>query len=374
MKSSYVHVSAEPATINIAPEGVQPVEFIEYMQTSGHEELAVWTDPANGVKAFIAIHDRTLGPALGGTRIWPHPTDEDAIMDVLRLSRAMTYKSAAAGLLLGGGKGLIVADPRTDKTEAMFRSYGRFVESLGGRYVTTEDVGANAQNMAWIAEETQHVVGLPEEMGGSGNPAGMTGFGVFQAMRACAEAAWGNESLEGRRVAVQGFGNAASSLASHLVEVGAELIVTDIHDDALQRAAGLPRTSLVSPDAIYDADCDVFAPCALGGVLNAATLPRLRCQVVCGAANNQLATPQDARRLVNRGIVYAPDFIANAGGVTNVYFEIGQPYDREGARAHTATIHETMQRVLAIADAEGVTTAEAANHLAEERLEAARQA
>ena len=369
-----MHVSAESATINIAPEGVKPVEFIEYMQTSGHEELAVWTDPANGVKAFIAIHDRTLGPALGGTRIWPHPTDEDAIMDVLRLSRAMTYKSAAAGLLLGGGKGLIVADPRTDKTEAMFRSYGRFVESLGGRYVTTEDVGANAQNMAWIAEETQHVVGLPEEMGGSGNPAGMTGFGVFQAMRACAEAAWGNDSLEGRRVAVQGFGNAASSLAAHLLEVGAELIVTDIHDDALQRAAGLPCTSLVSPDAIYDADCDVFAPCALGGVLNAATLPRLRCQVVCGAANNQLATPEDARRLVKRGIVYAPDFIANAGGVTNVYFEIGQPYDREGARAHTATIHETMQRVLTIADAEGVTTAEAANHLAEERLEAARQA
>ena len=350
------------------------MEFIEYMQASGHEELAVWTDPANGVKAFIAIHDRTLGPSLGGTRIWPHPTDEDAIMDVLRLSRAMTYKSAAAGLNLGGGKGLIVADPRTDKTEAMFRSYGRFVESLGGRYVTTEDVGANAQNMVWIAEETQHVVGLPEELGGSGNPAGMTGFGVFQAMRACAEAAWGSDSLEGRRVAIQGFGNAASSLAAHLVEAGAELIVTDIHDDALQRAAGLPCTSLVSPDAIYDVECDVFAPCALGGTLNEATLPRLRCDVICGAANNQLATPEDAQRLVERGIVYAPDFIANAGGVTNVYFEIGQPYDREGARAHTATIYENMQRILAIADAEGITTAEAANRLAEERLMAARTA
>ena len=348
------------------------MEFIEYMQASGHEELAVWTDPTNGVKAFIAIHDRTLGPALGGTRIWPHPTDEDAIMDVLRLSRAMTYKSAAAGLLLGGGKGLIVADPRTDKTEAMFRSYGRFVESLGGRYITTEDVGANAQNMAWIAQETQHVVGLSEELGGSGNPAGMTGFGVFQAMRACAEAVWGNDSLDGRRVAIQGFGNAASSLASHLVEAGAELIVTDIHDDALQRAADLPRTSLVTPDAIYDAECDVFAPCALGGVLNEATLPRLRCQVICGAANNQLSTPEDAHRLTKRGIVYAPDFIANAGGVTNVYFELGQPYDREAARAKTASIHETMQRVLAIADAEGVTTAEAANRLAEERLAAGR--
>ena len=350
------------------------MEFIDYMQSNGHEELAVWTDPANGMKAFIAIHDRTLGPALGGTRIWPHPTDEAAVMDVLRLSRAMTYKSAAAGLNLGGGKGLIVADPRTDKTEALFRSYGRFVESLGGRYVTTEDVGANAQDMAWIAQETQHVVGLPEEMGGSGNPAGMTGFGVFQAMRACAEAAWGSDSLKGRRVAIQGFGNAASSLAAHLVEAGADLVVTDIHDDALQRATSLPRTSIVPPDAIYDAECDVFAPCALGGVLNEATLPRLRCAVVCGAANNQLAAPEDALRLAERGIVYAPDFIANAGGVTNVYFEIGHPYDREQARAHTATIYGTMQRVLAIASADGVTTAEAANRLAEERLAAARAA
>ena len=350
------------------------MDFIDYMQANGHEEFAVWTDPPAGLKAFIAVHDRTLGPALGGTRIWPHYTDEDAIMDVLRLSRAMTYKSAAAGLALGGGKGLIMADPRTDKTEAMFRSYGRFVESLGGRYVTTEDVGANAQNMAWIAEETRHVVGLAKELGGSGNPAVMTGFGVFQAMRACAEAAWGSDALEGRRVAIQGYGNAASSLAGHLVEAGAELIVTDIHDEAKQRAAGLPRTTVVDADAIYDVQCDVFAPCALGGVLNEATLPRLTCAIVCGAANNQLATPEDARRLKERGVIYAPDFIANAGGVINVSFELGAAYDPDAARAKTAGIYGTMRRVLEVADAEGITTADAANHIAEERIARAREA
>ena len=349
------------------------MEFIDFMQANGHEEFAVWTDPKAGLKAFIAVHDRTLGPALGGTRIWPHPTDELAIMDVLRLSRAMTYKSAAAGLPLGGGKGLIVADPRTDKTEAMFRSYGRFVESLGGRYITTEDVGANAENMAWVAQETGHVVGLPREAGGSGNPAIMTGFGVFQAMRACAQAAWGGDSLEGRRVAIQGYGNAATSLAGHLVDAGAELIVTDIHDEARRRAAELPRTTVVDADAIYDAECDVFAPCALGGVLNENTIPRIRARIVCGAANNQLATPEDAKRVQERGIVYAPDFIANAGGVINVSFEVGAAYDEGAAYAKTATIYDTLQRVLQLADAEGITTAEAANRLAEQRLAVARE-
>lgn len=348
------------------------MEFIDYMQANGHEELAVWTDPCAGVKAFIAIHDRTLGPALGGVRIWPHPTDEAAVMDVLRLSKAMTYKSAAAGLPLGGGKGLILADPRTDKTEAMFRSYGRFVDSLGGRYVTTEDVGADARNMEWVAKETEHVVGLSEESGGSGNPAAVTGYGVFQAMRACAEAVWGSGSLRGKRVAVQGFGNAAASLARYLVEAGAELIVTDLYEEAKQRAAQLPRTEIVDAGAIYDVECDVFAPCALGGVLSEATIPRLKCAVVCGAANNQLAAPQDAERLTAREVLYAPDYIANAGGVTNVYFELGRAYDRDAALAKTAEIYDTMKRVIETAHRQGATTAAAADCIAEARLRAAR--
>ena len=222
------------------------MHFVEFMHSNGHQELAVWTDPAVVLKAFIAIHDTTLGPALGGTRIWPHPSDEAAIMDALRLSRAMTYKSAAAGLPLGGGKGLIVADPHKDKTEAMLRSYGRFVESLGGRYITTEDVGATGQDMEWIAKETSHVVGLPQSAGGSGNPAVVTGFGVYQAMRACAEDVWGSDSLEGRTVAMQGFGNVASSLARHLTGAGARLVVADIDPGAresfiLRRTPNSPR-------------------------------------------------------------------------------------------------------------------------------------
>ena len=349
------------------------MRFVEYMQKKGHRELAVWTDTETGLKAFIAIHDLTLGPALGGTRIWPHATDEDAIMDVLRLARAMTYKSAAAGLDLGGGKGLILADPRKDKTEALLRSYGRFVDSMGGRYVTTEDVGANAQDMEWISRETKHVVGLSEELGGSGNPARVTGFGVYQAMRACAEAAWGSDSLEGRTVAMQGFGNVASSIAVHVKEAGAKLVITDISDAAIAKAEAMGVAAIVEPDAIFDVECDIFAPCALGGSLNSGTIPRLRSAVVCGAANNQLADDHCAELLRKRGILYAPDFIGNAGGVINVYFELGRAYDRDAAMEKTAHIYDTMGRVIATSNREDITTAEAANRIAEERLEAARR-
>ena len=349
------------------------MRFVEYMQENGHCELAVWTDTETGLKAFIAIHDLTLGPALGGTRIWPHATDEDAIMDVLRLARAMTYKSAAAGLNLGGGKGLILADPRKDKTEALLRSYGRFVDSMGGRYVTTEDVGANAQDMEWISRETKHVVGLSEELGGSGNPARVTGFGVYQAMRACAEATWGSDSLEGRTVAMQGFGNVASSLAVHVKEAGAKLVVTDINKAAIAKAEAMGVAAIVEPDAIFDVECDIFAPCALGGSLNSGTIPRLRSAVVCGAANNQLADDHCAELLRKRGILYAPDFIGNAGGVINVYFELGRTYDRDAAMEKTAHIYDTMGRVIATSNREDITTAEAANRIAEERLEAARR-
>ncbi len=349
------------------------MQFVEYMQANGHQELAVWTDPGAGLKAFIAVHDTTLGPALGGTRIWPHKTDEEAIMDALRLSKAMTYKSAAAGLPLGGGKGVIVADSHTDKTEAMLRSYGRFVESLGGRYITTEDVGANSRDMEWIAYETKHVVGLPVALGGGGNPATVTGFGVYQGMRACAEATWGDASLEGKTVALQGFGNVASSLANHLVRAGAKLVVTDIDELALARASGLDGVTVVAPDAIYGVECDVFAPCALGSVLNANTIPRLRCSIVCGAANNQLAADDDADRLQARGILYAPDYIVNAGGVINVFFELGRAYSHDAAMAKAAQIYETTARVIRESKAQGVTTARAADAVAEQRLRSVRK-
>ncbi|MEK9659633.1 MAG: Glu/Leu/Phe/Val dehydrogenase dimerization domain-containing protein [Chloroflexota bacterium] len=351
------------------------MHFVEYMSTHGHEELAVWTDPAVGLKAFVAIHDRTLGPALGGTRIWAHESEDAAIADVLALSRAMTYKSAAAGLPYGGGKGLILADPRTAKTEALLRSYGRFVDTLQGRYITTEDVGANARDMEWISYETRHVVGLPESLGGSGNPSVVTGFGIFQAMRACAEALWGSDDLKGRTVALQGFGNVATSLAGHLREAGATLVVTDTYAGALERAKAMPGVQVVEPDAIFDAPCDIFAPCALGGTINERTIPHLKAAAVVGAANNQLADEQaDAARLAERGIAYVPDYIANAGGVINVSYEIGRPYDRAGAMAKAAEIHQTAARILADAARDGVTTVQAAARMAEERIASVRAA
>lgn len=349
------------------------MHFVEFMQANGHQELAVWTDNDSGLRAFIAIHDTTLGPALGGTRIWPHPTSDDAIVDVLRLSRAMTYKSAAAGLPLGGGKGLIVADPRTDKTEAMFRSYGRFVDSLDGRYITTEDVGATAREMEWISHETNYVVGLPESMGGSGNPAVVTGFGLYQAMRACAVERWGRDSLAGKTIAMQGFGNVANSLASYLLDAGAHLVVTDIYEGPRAKAAEMKDVEVVGPDAIYDVDADIFAPCALGGVLNSDTIGRLRAPIVCGAANNQIREPEDAQRLKERGVIYAPDYIVNAGGVINVYYEHVGPYDREKALAKAGEIYDTTSRVLKRSREEGITTVQAADAIAEQRIQEAKR-
>jgi leucine dehydrogenase len=350
----------------MAPE----ITFVEYMQANGHQELAVWTDPDAGLKAFIAIHDTTLGPALGGTRIWAHETDDAAIMDALRLSKAMTYKSAAAGLPLGGGKGVVVADPRTDKTEAMFRSYGRFVESLGGRYITTEDVGATAQEMEWISYETKHVVGLSEALGGSGNPAVVTGFGVYQAMRACMQDVHGKDSLKGKTVAMQGFGNVAGSLAGHLLAAGAKLVVTDINNAARKRAEAIKGVRTVEPDAIYDVECDIFAPCALGAVLNEQTIPRLKAPIVCGAANNQLATDEDDNRFKAHGVLYAPDYIVNAGGVINVYYELNRTYNHEAAMAKASQIYDTVTRVIAISREQSITTADAADSIAEARIAA----
>lgn len=355
-----------------APYQGSAVKVLEHMESFGHKQLSVYTDTAAGLRAFIAIHDTTLGPALGGCRVWPYRTEEEAVTDVLRLSRAMTYKNAAAGLFLGGGKAVVLADPRTDKTEALFRAFGRFVETLGGRYVTTEDVGTTPQDMEWVAEETSHVTGLPLSQGGSGNPSQMTGFGVYQGMRACAGEVWGSDSLEGRMVAIQGFGNVAAALARHLLEDGARIIATDISEAAQERARELGAT-VVGPDEIYTVECDVFAPCALGGVLNPQTISGLRCKVVAGGANNQLLAIEDGDALQQRDILYAPDYIINAGGVINISCEMDAAYDAERAREKTARIYATMQRVITLARAEGVSTARAAERLAEERIHQVRQ-
>ncbi len=352
------------------------MKVAEYMEKHGHEQLSVYTDPAVGLRAFIAVHDTTLGPSLGGVRIWPHPTEDDALMDVLRLSRAMTYKSAAAGLHFGGGKGLIVADSRKDKTEALLRSFGKFVESLGGRYITTEDVGMTPQDVEWIAQETSHIVGLPISLGGSGDTSIMTGFGVYQGMKACAKETWDTDSLAGRTIAMQGFGHTAAALAQNLMEKeqGVKFIVSDISEDALARAQQIGKNvQIVGPDDIYAVACDILSPCALGGTVNARTIPRLKCKVICGSANNQLLEPEDGDALQKKGILYAPDYIVNAGGVINVSCETGNGYNPEASREKTARIYDTMQRVIAISKKQGISTAAAADHLAEERIAAARK-
>ena len=283
----------------------------------------------------------------------------------------MTYKSAAADLPLGGGKGVIIADSHTEKTEALVRAYGRFVDTLGGRYLTTTDVGTTSRDMEYIKQETDYVVGLPTTAGGSGDTSIMTGLGVYMGMKACAKEAWGNESLTGKTVAIQGFGKVATHTAHHLMKEDAKLVVTDVFDGALDRARDLGLT-VVKPADIYGVDCDIFSPCALGGVINPETIPQLKCRVVAGGANNQLLSEGDGKALHRLGIVYGPDYILNSGGVINAEAEIGREYNPDRAREKTERIYETMEKVIAISKHEEIPTAKAADRLAEDRLRSVR--
>jgi leucine dehydrogenase len=337
----------------------------------GHEQVTMYSDPETGLRGIIAIHDTTLGPSCGGARMWPYASEADALTDALRLSQAMTYKAAAAGLNLGGGKGVIIGDPRTDKTEGLLRAWGRFVDTLGGRYLTTTDVGTTSRDLESIHQETQHVVGLDVTLGGSGDTSIMTGLGIYMGMRACAADVWGSDSLRGRRIALQGFGKVASHTAEHLLEDDAQIFATDINELALDQARKM-GVKVVNPDDIYDMECDIFAPCALGGVINAETIDRLRCRIVAGGANNQLSTPEDGEELHRRGIVYAPDFLINAGGIINAAAEIGQPYNPDRSRQQTERIYEQMAAVLTTSSKKEISTARAADLLAERRLASVR--
>ena len=348
------------------------MDVLNAMANRGHEQVAMYSDPESGLRGIIAIHDTTLGPSCGGTRMWPYATEADALADALNLSQAMTYKSAAAGLHLGGGKGVIIGDPRTDKTEALLRAWGRFVDTLGGRYLTTTDVGTTGRDLETVRQETEHVVGLDVTLGGSGDTSIMTGLGVYMGMRACAAYVWGTDSLRGRTVAMQGFGKVATRTAEHLLEDDARVIATDVSEAALARARQM-GVKVVSPDDIYDVDCDIFSPCALGGVINADTMARLRGRIVAGGANNQLATPDDGEELHRRGIIYAPDFLINAGGIINAAAEIGQPYNPDRSRQQTERIYEQMSAVLTTARKKEISPARAADLLAEARLTEVRQ-
>lgn len=334
-----------------------------------HEQVVYCSDKATGLRAIVAIHNTTLGPALGGCRMWPYQSEEDALRDVLRLSRGMTYKSALAGLHLGGGKAVIMGDSKTMKSPELFRAFGRFVQSLGGRYITAEDVGTSVQDMETVHQTTDFVTGISQSLGGSGDPSPVTALGVFEGIKAAFKWQRDSESLEGIRVAVQGVGHVGYHLVQHLVKAGAKVTITDIDQESVKRVLNeFPTAEYVEPQAIYDVECDVFAPCALGGVINDQTLPRLRCGMVAGSANNVLGEEEKHIELLGeREILYIPDYVINAGGIINVANELNG-YDRVRALKQAEGIFDAVYQILQVAQTEHVSTLKAANTLAERRL------
>jgi valine dehydrogenase (NAD+) len=334
-----------------------------------HEQVVFCRDEPSGLRAIIAIHSTALGPALGGTRFHPYPSEDDALQDVLHLSTAMSYKNALAALDHGGGKAVILGDPTRDKTEALLRAYGRFVQSLGGRYITACDVGTYVEDMDVVAWESEFVTGRSLSHGGAGDSSILTAFGVFQGMRAAAQHVWGAPTLSGRRVGVSGVGKVGKLLVDHLLADGAQVVVTDISDRAIERVTVAHPEVAVVPDtgALVREPIDVYAPCALGSALDDPTAAVLRAKIVCGGANNQLEHPGVEKFLAERGILYAPDYVVNAGGVIQVADEI-RGFDFQRAHARVAKIFDTTREILELAERDGVPPAVAADHLAERRM------
>ena len=344
------------------------MEIFDAMAERGHEQLVFWSEPSIGYRGLIAIHDTTLGPALGGTRFWNYSSDAAAITDVLRLSRGMTYKAAITGLNLGGGKSVILGDNRTTEREMIFRAHGRAVESLKGRYLTAEDVGTSVDDMEYVRMETDSVTGLKE---GSGDPSPITAFGVYRGIKACARFRYGDDSLEGKHVVVQGVGHVGYHLCEDLVSDGAKLTVTDIDEGRIQRVVDDFGATAVGTEDVYGVDADIFAACALGAVINDDTLKVLKMDIVAGAANNQLAEARHGQAIHDQGILYAPDYVINAGGLCNVYGEL-QGWTPEQSRKKAGAIYDTLLRIFQKAQAENIPTSEAADRVAWQRIIKAR--
>jgi leucine dehydrogenase len=336
-----------------------------------HEQVVFCNDRATGLRAIIAIHNTVLGPSLGGTRMWPYESEAEALKDVLRLSRGMTYKSAISGLNLGGGKAVIIGNSRTDKSEALFRRFGKFVNSLGGKYITAEDVGISTKEIELVAMETKHVAGLPESMGGGGDPSPVTAFGVYMGIKASAKTKWGSDSLTGKTVLVQGAGHVGQYLVEHLIRESANVLIADIHADKLKEITDKHRkVKIVAPEDVYVQDMDIYCPCALGATINNDTIDKLKCSIIAGAANNQLADETiHGKALMEKGIFYAPDFLINAGGIINCYFEV-IGYNREAAMKKTENIYNTTLNIYKKSKEENIPTYLAANMLAEQRIQA----
>lgn len=343
-------------------------ELFAGLATTDHEQIVFCQDNATGLKAIIAIHNTVLGPGLGGTRMWHYVHEKDAIRDAMRLSRGMTYKASVAGLNLGGAKAVIIGDPKKMKSEPLMRKFGRFVENLNGKYITAEDVGTTTRDMEFVKMETDYVVGLPEVMGGGGDPSPVTAYGTYMGIKASAKTAWGNDSLNGKSVAVLGIGKVGMHLVEYLSKEGATVYVADIHEPALKEAADKYKAIVVSADDMIDLEVDVFAPCALGGLLNTENINRLKCQIVAGAANNQLEDEQIHGDMIrSKGIFYAPDFVINAGGLINVYSEY-TGYVREKAFAQTENIYNTILDIYKLSEHHNINTQIAAIEIAEKRI------
>lgn len=346
------------------PAKEEATALFALLEEHEHEQVSLVYEPSSGYRGIIAIHDTTLGPALGGTRFWNYENDRDALIDCLRLARGMTYKAAVAGLNLGGGKSVIIGDNKIRNREPIFRAHGRHVKALGGRYITAEDVGTSVGDMEFIKAETDHVTGL---IGKSGDPSPVTAFGVYRGMKACAHHRYGDDDLRAKKVAIQGCGHVGYSLAELLYKEGADLIVTDIDVAKVDRVVRDFDAERVAPDEIYGVQAQIFAPCALGGIINDETLPQLRVDIVAGGANNQLAEERHGDLLEEKGITYAPDYVINAGGLVNVNAEL-EGWTMERARNKAGEIYDTILMVFDIAAEEGMPTYRAADRLAERRI------
>ncbi len=353
-----------------ATETLHEGSIFGQITTMDHEQLVVCHDQATGLKAIIGIHNTILGPALGGTRMWPYASEKEAITDVLRLSRGMSFKNSLAGLNLGGGKAVILGNPKL-KNEAFLRRFGRFIESLGGRYVTAEDVNMSTNDMEYIRMETKHVAGLPHIRGGSGDPSPITAFGTYMGMKAAAKKAFGSDSLLGKKIGVQGVGQVGKFLIEYLVKEGAEVLITDIFEDKLKQVAKSTGAIAVDPNLIYDLEMDIYAPCALGATINDDTIDRLKCRVIAGSANNQLKDEEKhGKLLIQKGIIYAPDFLINAGGVISVGAEYLGGYQKEIVFKQTEKIYDTCLTILNKAENENIPAQQAAIEVAKARIEA----
>ncbi|MGD9678040.1 MAG: Leu/Phe/Val dehydrogenase [Vulcanibacillus sp.] len=348
------------------------MRIFDYLEEYDYEQLLFAQDRESGLKAIIAIHDTTLGPALGGTRMWTYNSEKEAIIDSLRLARAMTYKAAAAGLNLGGGKTVIIGDPTKDKSEALFRALGRYIQSLDGRYITAEDVGTSVQDMDWVHLETDYVTGISPVFGSGGDPSPATAYGTYIGMKAAAKVAFGDSSLTGKTIAVQGLGNVACNLLKYLHEEGANLIVTDIIEEKIKSVVKKYGAKTVGANEIYSVDCDIFSPNALGSIINDDTIPRLKAKLIAGAANNQLKEEYHGNILYDKGIIYAPDYVINAGGLINVADEL-EIFNQKRAKKKTEKIYDNILKVFEIVERDKIPSNIAVNRLVEERIEKMRK-